>query len=355
MLLGNHIFDNSSHEAFIFASNDFNPIHADAVLARKTISGKPIVHGIHSFLWALNLLYLKKNKIYQKFVIKFLKPVFLNDEISCLWDDKKELLKIIDKFGSCLVSIRCADMASNYKRTNHRLNTSMDLSIKTPNAIKFEDLSEGLSVKRFCKTDPKHIGDLFRELEKLFGIDVLIEVVRLSSIIGMQIPGRDSIFSQCRINLKLTECQPSLTIKSLDHRFKLIKLDYAGINLNASLEAFFRPPPITSDNSKIIAEKTNLLKRLPNHKVLIIGGSRGLGAWTAKILASLGSDVTITYNLGEEDAIEIQSDINRYLEGKCDYFHLDVNSISDLKINETYNQMYYFATPKIFGKQDSEG
>ena len=105
MLLGNHFFDNSSHEAFIFASNDFNPIHADAVLARKTIR-KAYCSWNTFILWALNLLYLK-NKIYQKFVIKFLKPVFLNDEISCLWDDKKKLLKIIDKFGSCLVSIRC--------------------------------------------------------------------------------------------------------------------------------------------------------------------------------------------------------------------------------------------------------
>src|SRR5271168_341619 len=41
---------------FADISGDHNPMHLDAVLARRTPAGVPVVHGVHMLLWALDVL-----------------------------------------------------------------------------------------------------------------------------------------------------------------------------------------------------------------------------------------------------------------------------------------------------------
>jgi acyl dehydratase len=41
---------------FAEMSGDHNPMHIDAVAARRTQSGAPVVHGMHAILWALDEL-----------------------------------------------------------------------------------------------------------------------------------------------------------------------------------------------------------------------------------------------------------------------------------------------------------
>ena len=38
---------------FAQVSGDYNPMHMDALQARRTQAGAPVVHGIHLLLWAL--------------------------------------------------------------------------------------------------------------------------------------------------------------------------------------------------------------------------------------------------------------------------------------------------------------
>ena len=40
--------------AFAELSGDYNPLHVDPVAARRLIFGRPVVHGVHAFLWALD-------------------------------------------------------------------------------------------------------------------------------------------------------------------------------------------------------------------------------------------------------------------------------------------------------------
>src|SRR5665213_791706 len=50
------IFGMPDQIAFAAFSGDYNPIHVDAIYARRTQAGAPVVHGIHILLWALEVL-----------------------------------------------------------------------------------------------------------------------------------------------------------------------------------------------------------------------------------------------------------------------------------------------------------
>ena len=54
--LATRTFDMADQIRFAEASGDRNPMHLDAVAARRTPAGAPVVHGVHMLLWALEVL-----------------------------------------------------------------------------------------------------------------------------------------------------------------------------------------------------------------------------------------------------------------------------------------------------------
>ena len=53
--LGEKTFTDQDQRGFASASRDWNPMHVDAVAARRLLSGRQVVHGIHTLIHALNL------------------------------------------------------------------------------------------------------------------------------------------------------------------------------------------------------------------------------------------------------------------------------------------------------------
>ncbi len=80
-------FTHADQLAFARLSGDTNPIHLDPIAARRTVAGQCIVHGMHSLLWALNAL-ARASVTASRLNVRFLKPVFLDEEVSCTWDDQ---------------------------------------------------------------------------------------------------------------------------------------------------------------------------------------------------------------------------------------------------------------------------
>ena len=79
------IIDENSVLEYAKISGDLNPIHLDSEYAKKTIFKKRIVHGMHSvsFISALISDVLSEyNCIYVSQNIKFLKPIYINEEIT---------------------------------------------------------------------------------------------------------------------------------------------------------------------------------------------------------------------------------------------------------------------------------
>src|SRR5262249_61441757 len=57
-------------------SGDFNPLHLDAQFARRTQMGAPVVHGIHTLLWALESMLRTNSFDIQNIRVRFHQPLF---------------------------------------------------------------------------------------------------------------------------------------------------------------------------------------------------------------------------------------------------------------------------------------
>jgi len=71
-------------ELFAKATGDFNPIHMDEEYAKKTRFGRRIAHGVLSagFISRVLAMKLGTGGIYLAQTLKFLKPVFIGEDIS---------------------------------------------------------------------------------------------------------------------------------------------------------------------------------------------------------------------------------------------------------------------------------
>ena len=47
-------FDDEDQAAFAVLSGDANPLHVDGEAARRLMFDRPLVHGLHAVIWALD-------------------------------------------------------------------------------------------------------------------------------------------------------------------------------------------------------------------------------------------------------------------------------------------------------------
>jgi hypothetical protein len=119
--------------------------------------------------------------------------------------------------------------------------------------------------------------------------------------------------------------------------------------MKGTLETFIRPPPQEQ------ATFADLKRRIApaefaGHRALVVGGSRGLGEVTSKLLAAGGAEVRLTYFRGSQDARRVAEEIVAG-GGHAQALPFDVvNPRPDLA-NDLRGwiptQLYYFATPYI--------
>jgi hypothetical protein len=118
---------------------------------------------------------------------------------------------------------------------------------------------------------------------------------------------------------------------------------------SGTIESIARIPPVAQDSMGHLA---GLVRRdeFLGTRALIIGGSRGLGELTAKLIAAGGGDVTITYAVGLNDALEVQRQI-RECGGTCEIVQYDATLPASEQLaqcGQHFTSLYYFATTTIF-------
>lgn len=346
-LLGERTFTIADQREFARMSGDHNPMHLDPLAARRMQAGVPVVHGVNAMLWALDRLYeAAPDKVITGLEARFEKFVPIDQPVS-LWlqhDDRSARLEIRSD-DSRLMSIRLAPQRGSTPLAPPPggIGSSPDV----PAEPAFADAATAAGAFAL-----RPISGSYRYAVAQLGQDRVAAVVALSTLVGMIVPGLNSIFSSLELRIDEDPCSPgalAYRVEEAHDLFRLLGIAFSAPGVSGKVKAFMRPPAVSQPTT---AELAGRIARdaCAGVAALVVGGSRGLGEATAKLLAAGGARVAITYATGADDAAAVAADI-RGFGAECAVLQLDMRADVAEQLRAlpfAVDQIYYFATSKIF-------
>ena len=355
-MIGEKTFTDQDQREFATASRDWNPMHVDAVAARRLLSGRQVVHGIHTLIHALNLWPRNGPLGALRVACNFANPVNVGDRVVfSLADDEDARVRIVatvDDLACTEVTIEpiaaagasgASALAGGPARHIGELAAPLDEAAgsQTGMAIELDAWADSLATT-------------FPRAAELLGAHGLSAVARLSFFVGMVCPGLHSVFSSLQFNTGAAVGDGlRFEVRKYDPRFRLFTVAFDGA-VRGELRAFLRPPPQLQPSAHEVAVQLEGAE-FKGTRSLVIGGSRGLGETTAKIIAAGGGDVIVSYAMGRDDANAVAADINGNGRGHCSTAALDLRGAFQGAPGidpASLDAVYFFATPRIYAKRN---
>lgn len=325
-------------------SGDFNPMHVDVVAARRLLTGSPVVHGMHLVLEALARWSVYGGTSFAALGGEFSKPVSVGDCVSFFaqqQDGKTVLLARVDGITHMMLTLTVELQSATWEGLppGERLEWG-NRPIEEPPAHWLD---------RTCAL-PEIEGTLpaANLAASIIGMQGAIQLGQLSTLVGMACPGLHSIFASFVLTKRETISGGRFRAQLYDSRFKLLRITVDGAWCG-EVRAFVRAAP---QQQPPMQEVIALVEPgLPaGHRTWVLGGSRGLGEIAAKVAAAAGSEVTLTYASGLDDAHRVADEINSADRGRASVARY---SVGDTEIRTLCSErtrplaILYFATPRI--------
>lgn len=347
-------FTSDDQLAFAELSGDYNPLHIDAIAARRSLFGAQVVHGIHSLLWGLDWWLEGKTSSIQFRSVKtvFPKPVRVGDQVSLLIENHGERRSTIKlQSGGSTASITDIEWTEAGEGSSDFIKAGFP-DRRQPRCLSDNEIETAsgtldlyLNIEAAGKIFPNLVGCV-----SPLQIAIILSTTRL---VGVECPGARSMYSS--LNLSSNDLSDGATMKyevtKLDRRFGLASISVSAPGMAGAIKAFIRPSH--QDQAACLELKKFVeSNEFKGQRALVIGGSRGLGEVSAKLLAAGGADVKITYHQGMDDALRVVRDINSN-GGISGSIHVNVLSPEQDSLLSSLDgwaptHLYYFATRFIF-------
>lgn len=340
---------------FAQLSGDYNPLHLDSKAARRLLFGGTVVHGIHTLLWAVDSWLETKREPVQLECLeaRFLRPVKVDEQASIrLLEEIENRVKVFVLVDSIVASEICFTWHSGEQYDNGKVHN--DVPEQSACRHLTAQQAEHLSGQVALFYDPDLVNVLFKNIDRLMSSLQIAQLLASTRIVGMQCPGLHSTYSSLTLhfskNTILSEAMKYRVVKS-NARFGHITIDIHSINLSGQIVALFRSPPQRQPGYADV-KKHLCGNEFRTQKAVIIGGSRGIGETTAKLLAAGGAEVRLSYFQGREEAESVVDEMLK--EGaiaECFFFDVtdpDSNLSDNLGAHWQPTHLYYFSTPFIF-------
>lgn len=360
MRLGNFRFESADQQAFARASGDANPMHVDAIAARRLISGRQVAHGVHTMLrllesWAALGPQVTGEHPPAGLLCSFDQPISVGDDVevgaAVDAEGRRTLTATVDGVTCTVVTLlprleRHGDDQEPFGGVVRRLDR-----LQAP----LDDEPGSQAGQCMTMVPPQAPwATMFPAATRWMGPSAVSGLACLSYFVGMVCPGMHSVFSSLKLRFAGTHdagLPMTFRLKRFDPRFKLFIVEYQG-PLLGELRAFLRPPPQPQPSTSDLIKQVRPGEFLDTRS-LVVGGSRGLGEVTAKLLAAGGGQVLVTYAQGRDDAMRVAADIHAAGVGACEVMAMDLTTspFASLEVPHSLKAVYYFATPRIYRKK----
>lgn len=354
--IATRIFTQDDQREFARASGDFNPLHLDPRFARRTQMGAPVVHGIHTLLWALESALSSRNLDVQSIRVRFHQPLFLDEtaEVRTVAQTEAGIDLDVIAAGTVIAAIKLSSIPGKVSRSPVNGAPPTPRKMSEPLDLPFEQLADQRGAVTAAAGEDE-IRRLFPVLCKAIGPAAVGALMGTSQIVGMACPGLHSLFAGLEVTRDIASDTQALgySVRKVDSRFRSVQIDVAGSGLTGRIDAFGRPrPPTQADLAGIAARVIG--KPFAGQRALIVGGSRGLGEVTAKIVAAGGGYPLITFREGRPEAEKVAAEI-RHAGGACEVIQYDAlqPAAGQLSGIGAVDSCYYFATAKIFQRKSA--
>jgi acyl dehydratase len=346
--------------AFAALSGDYNPMHMDPLGARRTQAGAPVVHGMHALLWALEALAAAELIGPQLCEIRAQFRKFTYLDVPCdleltRWDSDAARVELCSN-GLVLTTIQLRNGQRQTAADSPGLaEPEVAIADGIPREPALQDLT-GLRGWTTAAGAPAEFESACPALVRVVGNERVATLAALSRLVGMVCPGLHSIFAGLTIDLVESQSQRSgigFEVTKLHQQSRMVGMSVSGSNISGAVTSFMRWPPVAAPSMAAVSAIIGA-EKFAGASALVVGGSRGLGAVTAKAIAAGGGKVVVTYKQGRDEAVKLAAEINAARgPGACTALPYDscidaARQLSDLP--EDINQLYYFATPPIFAR-----
>ncbi len=338
-------------QEFAKLSGDFNPLHVDALRARRTMFGRPLVHGIHLLFSALEFLGSHRPLNLKKCKASFNRGIGVGEpctiQISKLEANKATVE--ISLFGYAAAKFRFDFFDAE--------PVVVDVPGKTYGPSEPIEVPPSRIAGMKGKIELGLDQELLRARFPLLGsgmplhqADVILATTRL---VGMQCPGLNSVYS--RLSLEFDEAPVvadhlNWSVAQFDERFGMVNTTIETSSCHGEIDALLRPPPVEQASCAELGSAI-LPGRFEGRRALVIGGSRGLGEVCAKLLALGGADVLLTYHRGISEAGKVLEDIlahgGKARSGAYNVLDPPEDLAEVLGPDWIPNDIYYYATPYL--------
>ena len=359
--LAERTFRREDQQWFAAFSGDHNPLHLDPTVARRSLFGQPVVHGVHAVLWSIDALMARRPCRIGRVKVTFRKPLFLEESLDVVVDgvDTESVRLHLRRDEATLAVVELGLLGTVTGPSVPEANLSSMLKkaeVAAPHDRTSTNLrgAQGeLDLEAFGVVAP---DGAFPAATAALGAPTIAALAALSRLVGMECPGLHSLFAGFDVDVGAPSEGNALSwqVQRVDDRVGAVRMTVSGGSLEGRVDAFIRPLPAAQPTANDLASKVDESEFF-GMRALVVGGSRGLGELTAKLVASGGGEPVVTWHRGEADAASVVADIES-AGGRASALHLDiedpapaVRELAALEVEPTH--VFYFASPRIFARR----
>lgn len=341
-------FTEQDQQRFARLSGDWNPMHMDPVAARRTQAGAPVVHGVHLTLWTLDTL-IGSGVVHGDIAsvqAVFNKFVYLDTPatIRVVRADDTVVEAVVSAAGVDTTTVTIGLGAAASVDPGPMDQPPVGTAGQVPNV---PDLPA--KAKQSGWMDPEGDEDLFPHASQMLGARRVAAIALSSRLVGMLYPGLHSVFGSLDVTVVPEHPRAGLgfQVAMANVRTRLLRMPIAGSGIAGTVIAFARREAVAQPS---MSEVAPLVEPgcFTGAVALVTGGSRGLGALTARILAAGGARVIVTYALGRDDSDALVAEINGFAGAEtCSAVRYDMMTDAGVSVDGA-THLYHFASPRIY-------